>query len=103
MTKRAENFLTIALPLALSALMIISPIFLLPAECHLFDFRNYAQLCHTIPPAAGCNQCINEPSQGTAQVLFFLGLGLFFVPLVIRIRRLHSEEAQKEDAISLTK
>lgn len=103
MTKRAENFLTIALPLVISVLMIISPIFLLRAECHLFDFTNYARMCHTIPPAAGCNQCINEPGQGTAQVLFFLGLGLFFVPLVIRIRRLHSEEAQKEYTISLTR
>jgi hypothetical protein len=94
-SKRYEHFPTIALPLIISALLMASPLFLLPAECPLFDPGPSGEFCHTIPPGAGC-LCINEPNQGTAQVLFILGLGLFFVPVVLGMRKRFFEDSQSD-------
>lgn len=101
MNKGSEKLLTIVLPLIVSIGMMASPFFLLPPECPLFELRRSGQFCHTIPPSAGC-LCIKEPDQGTAQVLFFLGLGLLFVPAVIGFRTLLAKDSQNE-SISLVK
>lgn len=93
--------MTIAAPMLLAGVLIVGSLWMLPENCYLVEFRNVALMCHTIDlntPPEPCPLCGDNQTRQIAQIIFGLGIVIFFLPLVIGGLKVPRERLTKEDS-----